>query len=58
MVQYGLSVGVCVSLLIRLGGWIVGAIVNNASTAQLGLEVGAWAELGKHRLAVSHSILI
>ena len=32
-----------------MGGWvggIVGLIKNNASSAQLGLEVGAWAELG------------
>ena len=28
-------------------GWIVGLIESNAISAQLGLEVGAWAELGK-----------
>ena len=35
--------------------WIVGLIKNNASSAQLGLEVGAWAELGNIKFLESYT---
>ena len=41
----------------RVGGWvggIVGLFKNNASSAQLGLEVGAWAELGNMNSQTMH----
>ena len=33
----------------RVGGWLAGEIGNIAISAQMGLQAGAWAELGNNQ---------